>query len=245
MRPSKRNQKSKKDSKPPNRHERPVGWHPKVTPGLIITPGATVGMTTDPSFEPPVSNIPQEADQAEINDSVSMVHAASPNGMRLIVLNTLESKVAITDEEVRVYDKYALHIYVATIAQVFPATLHLFLVKGPNAMTVTPGDHNPGSGVKTAIDAACANGSEIKHLPDAVFYPIRDGAGTVRSEGFVTLDLKDHLNSFTSETEKALAQGRNMGKYYLCAMMNASVGTSTFNIGYKWSYHTRNRRIIT
>lgn len=220
------------------------GYRPPVVP--VHVTGSTSGLEENSPYDEPFNVLPQEADLLEYEANVSIAHAAAPSTMRIFEIFDISGNCNIGDEEVRIFDKLKFHFFLAGSADSYTQVLHLFCVKGPSTMTFTAGDYNPNSGVKAAIEAALSGGSEIQNLPDQVFRPFRDGAGTVRVEGKFTVNLKDKINKFTEESEIAISQGRTKGFYKLIGMLRGKASTSSTLYRTSFiSYHTRSRKLMT
>jgi hypothetical protein len=73
--------------------------------------------------------------------------------------------------------------------------------------------------------------------------PFREN-GSFVTTGYVTFDLKDKLNAFIEESERALGQGRLQPKYIMvvCSAGTASTN-STINRFTITAYHDRKRKL--
>jgi hypothetical protein len=192
---------------------------------------------------PGIGTIPRDAEWYEEAAILTLAHAAAPDFLRLRSFEILDTYVNIDDEACRIFDVFTQTCTLNGRTDGSPQAFHFFLVKGPSTMTVTDGDYSPSGGFRTAIEDACANGSEIKHLDTIMLKPFREN-GSFVTTGYVTFDLKDKLNAFIEESERALGQGRLQPKYIMvvCSAGTASTN-STINRFTITAYHDRKRKL--
>lgn len=188
--------------------------------------------------------LPRDGESYEFLATDNIAHAAGASSLRVQAISSLDSYVSIGDEETRVFDQMKVKLTVVGRTDGYPQEFHLFLVKGPSTMTVTAGDYNPASGIRTAIEDALSNGSEIKHLETLVCIPFRENGGWFTTES-IEIDLTDKLNKFVEESEIAISQGRDQPLYRLLVASNGKAeASSTMYRFVKTAHHLRKRRAI-
>lgn len=197
-----------------------------------------------PYDQPGINTIPRDSDWYEATWTASLAHAASPNNLRIQTIVDMAGDISITDESVLVYDRNELTITIIGADSAYPQLIHIFLVKGPNALVFTSGNANPSSGFRAAIDAAGANGMEVEYFQALSLTPKLENSVWTRNAK-VFLDFKDKLNSLTIETEKAISQGRSAPHYYLvfASLGNAATSTTLYGLTKK-AYHSRRRKVV-
>jgi hypothetical protein len=155
---------------------------------------------------------------------------------------TLENEVDVGDELVRVFDLYEIRGVLSKGDPNYPSELQLFGITGPNAFALTPGDYAVTGGVKTALEAAMANGAVVKDMNVIHNDPKVDGAGVFCNTLF-TLDLTAFMNDFTVKTENAKNASGSVPKGVIAGVSFAIVSTTdTYALQYRMASHYRKRR---
>jgi hypothetical protein len=180
---------------------------------ITISPPALIGS---------ISSLPRDSEIYESVGATNLVHAASPNTMRIRTIAVLDGIIDIQDDTTRVFDLLKATFSLQGRVDGYLQHFFFFVAEGPSDLTLTDGDYDPSAGVWTAIDNALDGATETRFLRTVVVKPFRENGAWVTATS-LEIDLTKTINSFTVKSEKALAQGRSQPKLLLGLIANGTV----------------------